>query len=106
MHQLLGKNEFYLGKLGPAEEESRKLADIFHQHPLTATSWRENDIVALGDMNGVVETKWRMCWLDMTQEVGEQHKLALKSTGCHTSSPEIASNLNWICRGERDHVIM
>eukprot|EP00973_Karenia_brevis_P062211 8652733-Karenia_brevis.AAC.1 len=68
-----------------------------HEHPLSATSWKQPCMQELQRDERVIKTRANMCAYGMTTRRGEEVSLASKPTSFMTNSPCIAEELNKRC---------
>jgi len=79
---------------------------FLHEHPDSATSWKDKHVQALLDDPRVHRVRGDMCCFGMYQEKdGEQH-LVKKPPGFMTNAPMIAEKLDQKCDGGHEHVYL
>ena len=77
-----------------------------HEHPLTATSWREPGVINLAGENGVIKTKAHMCRFGMTQNIEQATRCLKKPIGFLTNSFCVAEELNLTCNESHEHITL
>ena len=77
---------------------------FLHEHPTSATSWKEPGVMRLANMRGVMKTKAHMCRFGMTQSDKNGKALVLKPASFLTNSVCLANALNLTCTGEHRHI--
>ena len=68
------------------QEQHRNGVYFLHEHPFNASSWENEEVKKVMNLNGVVNVKSHMCAFGMTE--GEE--LAKKPTGFMTNAIKIA----------------
>ena len=77
---------------------------ILHEHPASATSWKEDCIEKVSQMEGVEIVVGHMCRWGMTSEDADGKGLVKKPTKSMTNSPAIGRHLAKTCKGGHRHV--
>lgn len=77
---------------------------FLHEHPYSATSWKEESVKEVVGIPGVRVVRGDMCTSGMWQNTEEGRKLVMKPTGCMTNASEIAEELKCNCDGTHQHV--
>ena len=72
---------------------------FLHEHPLTATSWKEKSVTDTMKREGVVKVRSDMCKFGMYQENEKGVEFVKKLEGFMTNAPEIAEELKGRCTG-------
>ena len=75
-----------------------------HEHPKSATSWKEPAIDTLSREEGVIKVDLDMCAFGLKTKDGGKEGYAKKSTTIMTNSPYVAWRVNRKCNKAHDHV--
>ena len=88
-------------------ELQRELQLYFlHEHPASATSWKEPCVTRLLNKPGVEKVTSDMCVYGMKQEDDEGEALIKKPTSFMTNAPAIARRLSQRCTGGHRHITL
>ena len=77
---------------------------FLHEHPWSASSWKEPCIQSLVQDPRVNVVKGDMCCFGMYQNVGTEEMFVKKSTGFMTNACEVAKVLSETCENQHRHV--
>jgi hypothetical protein len=75
---------------------------FLHEHPLNASSWKNEQVKKVLELEGVCKIKSHMCAFGMK----EGDELVKKPTGFMTNAVKIADNLQRDCAGDHRHVVL
>ena len=73
---------------------------FLHEHPKTASSWKEKCIQKLAGMEGVCTIEGPMCRWKMVSSDATGISFVKKQTKCLTNSPVLAEKLEGVCSNE------
>ena len=77
---------------------------FLHEHPFTATSWKEKSVTDTMKREGVINKKRSyICKFGMYQESENVVEFGKKPTALMTNAPEIAEELKGKCTGAHTH---
>ena len=79
---------------------------FLHEHPATATSWREKSVQKIASQEGVTRITSDMCAFGMYQEENGTNHLVKKPTTFMTNSPQIAKRLDKRCDKGHSHTVL
>ncbi|MCP2505128.1 MAG: hypothetical protein NLN65_07530, partial [Candidatus Poseidoniaceae archaeon] len=77
---------------------------FLHEHPYTATSWKNAKVQELLNTEGIECVQGHMCCFGMFQETSEGTQLVKKPTGFMSNAKGIREELGKKCNGEHSHV--
>ena len=85
-------------------EQHRNGRFFLHEHPANASSWKDEKVIRLQDLDGVHTVQGPMCRWDMVSEDSQGVGYVKKDTKYITNSEEVARILNGSCSGTHRHV--
>jgi len=77
---------------------------FLHEHPYSASSWKEEYVQEIMNQPGVKVVRGDMCAFGMWQDTSEGRRLVMKPTGFMTNAQGIADRVGEVCSGEHSHV--
>ena len=78
---------------------------FLHEHPETASSWREECVNKMMKRQGVVKVTGDQCRYGLKSHDGSREGPARKRTSFMTTSPCIANRLNLRCPNKKDQIV-
>ena len=102
---ILAEGRLHLKTACEAYEEQHRNGRFFlHEHPKPASSWQEEPMRRIMELEGVYTIQAPMCKWGMTSEDGEGLGYVRKETQWVTNSPELAKTIEGKCDGSHRHV--